>query len=129
MRQVLGPGSETVLDSLSDVAPDLGRMIVEFAYGDVHARPGLNHRQRSLITVSVLSALGGCEDALALHVHGALNVGLSPEEVTEAVMQCAVYAGFPRALAAMSVVRTVLADRGVLHAGAVAAPARREGAP
>jgi 4-carboxymuconolactone decarboxylase len=114
MQEVLGEHSDTVLDSLADVAPDLGRFIVEFAYGDVHSRPGLDHRQRSLVAVSVLSGIGGCDAALTLHVHGALNVGLRPDEIVEAVMQCAVYAGFPRALIAMGLVRAVFVERGVL---------------
>ncbi|GAB3106181.1 carboxymuconolactone decarboxylase family protein [Streptomyces calidiresistens] len=114
MRQVLGPKADTVLGDLADVAPELGRFIVEFAYGEVHSSPGLDHRQRSLVAISVLSGIGGCEPALELHVHGALNVGLDPSEIVETVMQCAVYAGFPRALCAMAVVRQVFEERGVL---------------
>lgn len=118
MQEVLGTHSDTVLDSLADVAPELGRFIVEFAYGEVHTRPGLDHRQRSLVAISVLSGIGGCDAALRLHLHGALNVGLTPEEIVEAVMQCAVYAGFPRALIAMGVVRSVFEERGVHGPGA-----------
>lgn len=121
MREVLGSGQDTVLESLADVAPDLGRFISDFAYGEVHARPGLDHRQRSLVAISVVAGIGGCDDALALHVHGALNVGLSPEEIVEAVTQCAVYAGFPRALAAIAQVRAVFLERGVLP-GATSPP-------
>lgn len=116
MEEVFGERRDAVLDSLAGVAPDLGRFIVEFAYGEVHSRPGLDHRQRSLVAISVLSGIGGCDGALALHVHGALNVGLTPEEVTEAVLQCAVYAGFPRALTAIGVVREVFTERGLLPA-------------
>jgi 4-carboxymuconolactone decarboxylase len=122
MQAVLGDHSDTVLDSLADVAPELGRFIVEFAYGEVHSRPGLDHRQRSLVAISVLSGIGGCDAALTLHLHGALNVGLRPEEIVEAVTQCAVYAGFPRALIAMGLVRAVFEERGVL-------PARSPGQP
>ena len=59
MQEVLGEHRDTVLDSLSDVAPDLARFIVDFAYGEVHSRPGLDNRQRSLVAVSVRSGIGG----------------------------------------------------------------------
>lgn len=114
MREVLGPQGDAVLASVREVAPDMGRFVVAFAYGDVHTRPGLDRRQRSLLTLGMLSALGGCEPQLTAHVHGALNVGLQPAEIVEAVLQCAVYAGFPRALCALAVVRSVFAERGLL---------------
>ncbi|MDB1089797.1 carboxymuconolactone decarboxylase family protein [Streptomyces sp. ACA25] len=122
MQEVLGPQGDAVLGSLAEVAPDMGRFVVEFAYGDVHTRPGLDRRQRSLLAVGVLSSIGGCEPLLSAHVHGALNVGLDPAEVVEAVMQCAVYAGFPRALGALEVVRAVFAERGLIPCPPAPAP-------
>lgn len=109
-----GERGERVLDAFADIAPDLSRYVAEFAYADVHSRPGLDTPQRSLVTISVLTGIGGCEPQLAVHVHAGLNVGLKPTEIVEAVMQCAVYAGFPRALQAMTVVRAVFDERGLL---------------
>lgn len=102
-----------VVEGLADLAPDLGRMIVEFGYGDVYARPGLAPRERQLTTIGALVTAGGCEPQLEVHLHVALNVGLTAREIVEAVMHCVPFCGFPRVLNAMAVVRTVFERRGV----------------
>lgn len=114
LAEIDGEAGQRVIDSLADVAPDLGRFIFEFAFGDVYSRPGLQPRQRQLVTLGALAALGGAESQLRVHVGAAMNVGLSPKEVVEAIIHVVPYAGFPRALNAMAVVREVLAERGVL---------------
>jgi 4-carboxymuconolactone decarboxylase len=55
--------------------------VVEFAYGDTYSRPDLEHRQRQLVTIGILAALGGAEPQLTVHVNAALNVGLTPTEI------------------------------------------------
>ncbi|MEV0645132.1 carboxymuconolactone decarboxylase family protein [Phytomonospora sp. NPDC050363] len=106
------------LDSLHDVAPDLKRLIVEFAYGDMYPRPGLAPRQRQLATIATLTAIGGCEPQLEIHVQLALNVGMSPAEIVETVMHASSYVGFPRVLNAMGVVRKVFEERGLFPVAA-----------
>ncbi len=113
LAEVDGEVGERVVASLRDVAPDLGRYIVEFAFGDVYCRPGLGLREREIATVAALAAMGNAAPQLAVHVNGALNVGVTPREVVEIVLQMAVYAGFPAALNAMAVVREVFEARGV----------------
>jgi len=104
------------LDTLHEVAPDLKRLIVEFAYGDMYPRPGLAPAQRQMATIATLTAIGGCEPQLEIHVQLALNVGLAPAEIVETVMHASSYVGFPRVLNAMGVVRKVFEERGVFPA-------------
>ena len=69
------------------------------------------------VDAAALTALGHCQPQLAEHVHGALNVGCTPEQIVEVVIQMAVYAGFPAALNGMHTVKTVFAERGLLPTG------------
>lgn len=112
LKQVDGHAGEAVIESLRDLAPDLGRFIVEFAFGDVISRPGLDLRTRELVTVAALTALGNARPQLKVHLHGALNVGCTREEVLETIIQMAVYAGMPAALNGMSAAREVFDERG-----------------
>jgi 4-carboxymuconolactone decarboxylase len=105
----LQPGRVT--ESLKDTAPDLARYAMEFPYGDIYSRPGLDLKQREIAAIASLAAMGGAEPQLKFHISAALNVGLSREEVTEVVMQTAVYAGFPRTLNAMNAAIEVFAER------------------
>ncbi|MBV8117808.1 MAG: carboxymuconolactone decarboxylase family protein [Candidatus Eremiobacteraeota bacterium] len=111
LRQIDG---DTVADNLmreyEAVAPDFVRYLVEFAFGEVYARPG-DLRQRELVAVASLATLGGCDRQLETHVHGAFNVGLSETEIVEAVMTLIPYIGFPRALNAVAVVKRVVEKR------------------
>lgn len=89
----------------------MGHHVTAFAFGDIHDRPGLDARRRQLVTLGALTALGGCEPQLAVHINAALDVGIRREEITEALLHAAVYCGFPRALNATSVAREVFQDR------------------
>ncbi|WP_406276210.1 carboxymuconolactone decarboxylase family protein [Nocardia sp. NBC_00881] len=103
-----------VYDALSDIAPDLHRYAVEFAYADIHARPGLDSGSRELVILGVLIGLGSVDPQLEAHITTALNVGLAPASVVEAVIQALPYAGFPRVLNAMTIARNVFAERNLL---------------
>lgn len=109
LRAVSGPEGAAVVESLSDIAPDLGRYIVEFAYGDVFARPGLDVKTRELATVAALTAMGTAAPQLKVHMRAALRVGASRQEIVETVMQMIPYAGFPAALNAISTARDAFA--------------------
>jgi 4-carboxymuconolactone decarboxylase len=80
--EVDAEGGERVIESLKDVAPDLGRYVVEFAYGEIYQRPALDLRQRQLVTISALTTLGGAEPQLEVHINAGLNIGLSAREVS-----------------------------------------------
>jgi 4-carboxymuconolactone decarboxylase len=108
---------QRVLDSLADISPEMGHQIVAWGFGEIYSRPQLVPRDRQLVTLGMLTALGGCEAQLEVHIHTALNVGLTPEQIVEALLQSAGYCGFPKALNAMAVAKKVLAERGRLPVG------------
>ena len=88
------------------LAPDFYRYVAETAFGTIWSRPGLELRDRSLVTVAQLAALGRT-DELRAHLRGALNLGISEEELVEVLMQTAVYAGVPAANDALKVAADV----------------------
>ncbi|MGH3879005.1 MAG: carboxymuconolactone decarboxylase family protein [Actinophytocola sp.] len=114
---MLAGGDPAKLESMSaldDVTPDLRRLVVDFAYGEIYSRPGLDPQRRHLVTLSALVALGDTEAELRTHVGLALNIGVLPKEIVETVLHLAVYAGFPRAWAAMRVLQQVFRERGII---------------
>ncbi len=113
LQQVDGPAGLAVVEQLAQSFPDFARLLVEFPFGDIYARPALGLRERELATVAALSAMGHALPQLRVHVHAALHVGCSPQEIVEVAMQMAVYAGFPVALNALGVVREVFAASGI----------------
>jgi 4-carboxymuconolactone decarboxylase len=109
-RQVLG--DEHVNRSLANAAAfgqSLQELVVEYCWGEIWTRPGLDRRTRSLLNIGILTALRQ-RDELQLHVRGALNNGCTPEEIEEVLLQTAVYCGVPAALDASRAVREVLSD-------------------
>jgi 4-carboxymuconolactone decarboxylase len=96
---------------LDDVAPDMARYVVEFPYGDIYSRPGLNLKTRELVTIAALTSMGSAQIQLEDHVHGALNVGCSREEIIEVIIQMAVYAGFPAAINGLLAAKKVFKNR------------------
>ena len=118
LAQIDGEAGEKVLAALADVAPDLARYTIEFPFGDIYRRPGLDLKSRELATVAALAALGNAQPQLAVHLHAALNVGCSQAELVEVIIQMAVYAGFPAALNGMFTAKQVFAERGLLKASA-----------
>lgn len=109
LEAVSGSHGVRVVQSLEDIAPDLGRYIVEFAYGDVFARPGLDLKTRELATVAALTAMGTAAPQLRVHMQASLNVGATRQEIIETVIQMVPYAGFPAALNAVTIAREVFA--------------------
>lgn len=110
---ITGGDTKRKLETLTDIAPELGAWITDFAYGDVVSRPGLDLRSRELATVAALTALGNAQPQLKAHIGGALNAGCTPQEILEVIMQMAVYAGFPASLNGISAAREVFNARGI----------------
>ncbi len=115
LKAIDGKGGENVIKSLEDIAPDLGKFIVEFAFGDIYTREGLTTEEREMITLSSLLTAGGCEPQLEVHINGALNIGISPEKVIETFLQCIPYTGFPKVLNAVFAAKKVFAERGLIQ--------------
>lgn len=111
LREIDGDAGERVVDALADIAPDFARYLIEFPFGDIYSRPQLDLRTREIGVVAALTALGNAAPQLKVHIHGALNVGCTRDEVVEIIMQMAVYAGFPAALNGLFAAKEVFAER------------------
>jgi 4-carboxymuconolactone decarboxylase len=111
LQEVDGEAGEKVIESLKDVAPDLGRYTIEFPFGDIYSRSDLDLRSREIAVVAALTALGTAAPQLKVHINGALNVGVTRKEVTGIIMTMAVYAGFPAALNGMAAAKEVFEER------------------
>jgi 4-carboxymuconolactone decarboxylase len=109
--EMYGDLAKTFLASLEDIAPELGTYVMEFAFGDIHCRPGLDLRSREIATVAALTAIGTAGPQLRAHIDGALNVGCTEQEVVEVILQMALYAGFPAALNGIQIAREVFQER------------------
>jgi 4-carboxymuconolactone decarboxylase len=110
-QEIHGPVAKATVNSLKDVCPDLGKYVTEFAFGDIYSRPGLDLKTRQLLTIASLVTMGNAPLQLKSHIKGALNVGCTKKEITEAILQLAVYAGFPAAMNAMYAAKEVFKDR------------------
>lgn len=107
-REVLGPAHvDAALARADEFTSGFQEMITRYAWGGIWTRPGLDRRMRSAITLTALVA-GGHTDELALHVRGALRIGLTPDEIAEVLLQTAVYCGVPAANSAFAVARRII---------------------
>lgn len=114
LSEIDGEAGHKVIDSLQDICPDLARYTIEYPFGDIYSRPGLDLKSREIATVAALTALGNCQPQLKVHLQAALNVGCSADEIKEVILQMSVYAGFPAALNAMFAFKEVLQERGLV---------------
>ncbi len=101
LERIDGRGGSEVVKSLEDIAPDFGRLLIEFPFGCIYPRPGVDLKTREIATIAALAAMGNALPQLKIHIRACLNVGCSRLEITEILMQMAVYAGFPAALNAL----------------------------
>jgi 4-carboxymuconolactone decarboxylase len=116
LDEIDGKAGDNVITALADIAPDFARYIIEFPFGDIYSRPGLDLRAREIATIAALTALGNASHQLKVHIEAGLNVGLSRDEITEVIMQMAVYAGFPAALNGLFAAKEIFALRAT-HGG------------
>ena len=113
-REVLGEAHvERAIESTTDFSAPFQEYITRSVWGDIWSRPGLDRRTRSLVTLALLTALRA-EDELAMHVRAALRNGVTPEEIREALIHAAVYAGVPAANTAVGIAEGVLREEGRL---------------
>jgi len=110
-REVLGDDHvDRAVESTTDFTADFQDFITRYAWGEVWARPGLDRRTRSAITLTALIALGR-DHELALHVRAALRNGLTPDEIGEVILHSAVYCGVPAANRAFAIAQEVLDEQ------------------
>ena len=104
---------EEIFKDLEDIAPDLSRFVIEFPYSEIYTREELDLKTREICTVSALTVLGTIPQ-LKDHINAALNVGNSPTEIVEIIMQMSAYCGFPKSINAMVAAKEVFSERGLL---------------
>lgn len=98
-------------ERFNDIAPDLTKYVVEFAFGGIYSRPGLDNKQKVLTTITALTAQG--KPQIGMHIKTGLSVGLTPEEIVGCIMHLIPYTGFPSVLNALSVAKEVFQEQGV----------------
>ena len=107
-REVLGDEHvDSAVERTTPFTADFQDLITRYAWGEIWARPGLDRRTRSCITLAALVALGR-EEELAMHVRAAIRVGLTPDEIKEVLLHSAIYCGVPAANGAFAVAQRVL---------------------
>ena len=111
LKEIDAEAGERVIEGLKDISPEFARYLIEFPFGDIYTRRGLDLKSREIATVAALVAMGNASPQLKVHIHGALNVGCSQIEIIEVIIQMAVYAGFPAALNGLSAAREVFNER------------------
>lgn len=111
LKQSQGTAGERVLERIESISPDLARYAIEFVFGDMHSRPGLDLKSREIAAVAALTAMGAGSTKLRAHVHSALNAGCSELDVIEIMIEMAAFAGFPAALNGIHAAKEVFAER------------------
>ena len=104
-------GEMEIGEAFKDLAPDLSKYVVEFAFGEIYSRKGLDNKQKVLTTISSLVSQGMPQ--IEIHINSGLNVGLKPEEIVGCIMHLLPYTGFPRVLNALTVAKKVFEERGI----------------
>ncbi len=94
-----------------DIAPDLSKYVVEFAFGGIYSRPGLDNKQKVLTTITALVAQG--KPQIGMHIKTGLTVGLTPEEIVGCIMNLIPYTGFPSVLNALTVAKEIFQEQGI----------------
>jgi 4-carboxymuconolactone decarboxylase len=111
-REVLGDAHvDHAIERTTPFTADFQDLITRYAWGEIWSRPGLDRRTRSCITLTALVALGR-EHELEMHVRAALRNGLTPDELGEVLLQCAVYCGVPAANGAFAIAQRVIDEDG-----------------
>jgi 4-carboxymuconolactone decarboxylase len=111
-REVLGDEHvDRAIERTTPFTAEFQELITRYAWGEIWARPGLDRRTRSCITLATLVALGR-EEELAMHVRAALRIGLTPDEIKEVLLHSAIYCGVPAANGAFAVAQRVLDEVG-----------------
>lgn len=104
-------GEMEIGEGFKDLVPELSDYVVEFAFGEIYAREGLEPKQKVLATISALVAQGMPQ--IEIHINSGLNVGLKPEEIVGCIVHLLPYTGFPRVLNALKVAQKVFEEKGI----------------
>jgi len=113
LKEIDGEAGEAVVESLEDIAPDLAKYVIEFSFGDIYCRPGTTLKEKEIAVVAGLTAMGNAAPQLKVHINGALNVGVSTEELVEVILQMSSYSGFPSAINGINALKEVLQEKNI----------------
>lgn len=102
---------QKTIKGLGKIAPDLGNYVLEFIFGDLYSRPGLDLKTKQMLTITILATLGNAKPQLAYHINCGLNIGISREEIIDIMTHISGYAGFPAALNGVATAKEVFAER------------------
>lgn len=111
LKEIDGEAGEHVINSLADISPDLGKYIVEYAFGDIYSRETLDLKSKEIAVIAALTAMGNAQPQLKVHINGALNTGSTINELKEVILQMSVYSGFPSSINGMNALKEVLLER------------------
>jgi 4-carboxymuconolactone decarboxylase len=112
-RAVVGDAYvDASMKNADDFTMPMQELVTQYCWGDVWSRPGLDRRSRSLLNLGMIAALNRSEE-LAVHVRGAINNGITKEEICEAFLQVSVYCGMPAGLGSFKVARQVFKEMGI----------------
>ena len=117
MLAIDGERSAAVVRTVRQTSPAMADALTEFAFGSIFARAELGRRERELVTCGILAAIGGAETQLRVHLSAALRTGVDPEELIALCEHLTPYAGFPRALNALSEARAILKEQKIVRIG------------
>jgi 4-carboxymuconolactone decarboxylase len=118
LRRIGGQDFDGPVNRLAQISPDLARFTIEYPYGDVLSRDGLDLRVRQICTISSLIAQGSVQSQLKFHMNGLLNVGGRPQDLVEIMFLTTAILGFPAAINAIGIVRQILSERDIAFAPA-----------
>jgi 4-carboxymuconolactone decarboxylase len=111
LKEIDGEVGEKVINSLNDILPDLGRFVIEYTFGEIYIREGLDLKSKEIAVVAALTAMGTAQPQLKVHINGALNTGSTINEVKEVILQMSVYSGFPSCINGINALKEVLEER------------------
>lgn len=111
INELMEDADQDVLKGLVKTAPDLGNYVLEFVFGDLYSRSGLDLKTKQMLTVTILATLGNAKPQLAYHINCALNIGISRQEIIDIMTHISGYAGFPAALNGVTAAKEVFAER------------------
>ncbi|MFA6224723.1 MAG: carboxymuconolactone decarboxylase family protein [Methanoregula sp.] len=112
LLEIDGEAGVRVEETLNAICPDLARYLIKYSFGEIYAREILDNRTKEQAVVAALTAMGTAAPQLRVHIHAALHVGCTPEEIREIIIQMSGYTGFPATLNAMGTLMEVLKETG-----------------
>lgn len=111
INELMQDADQKVLKGLGKTAPDLANYILEFVFGDLYSRPGLELKIKQMLTITVLATLGNAKPQLAYHINGGLNIGITRQEIIDILTHISAYAGFPASLNGITTAKEVFLER------------------